>query len=189
MDDPVPGSKRGKGVQHLNSDYWVEDLGCFIYEELSTLQEILRGIQGQSPQWQYNHLLNKANLIFMRALKQGLRGAEAERLWLMASWLTMSAAEMDDFDYHKYTPEQRVGKQAHFVKSYLEDPISASPAPPSSPAEGIFAVRPARIDLLPAVSLERLSLHNELCALKYGFVRLFAPAKADRIPKGFSKWG
>ena len=81
-------------MQHLNSDYWIEDLGCFIHEELSTLQSILGSIKDQDTHWQYNHLLNKANVMFMRALKQGLRGSEAEKLWLMASWLTMAAAEV-----------------------------------------------------------------------------------------------
>ena len=77
---------------------------------------------------------------------------------------------MDDYDYSKYTPAERAEKQARFWKLYLEDPISATEKSeaPVTPASGIYAVRPARIDLLPAVSLERLSLHNELCALKYG---------------------
>ena len=34
-DDPNPGSKRGKGVQHLNSNYWVESLGIFINDNFS----------------------------------------------------------------------------------------------------------------------------------------------------------
>jgi hypothetical protein len=26
-DDPVPGEKRGKGIQHLTSTYWIYDMG------------------------------------------------------------------------------------------------------------------------------------------------------------------
>jgi hypothetical protein len=28
--DPIPGEKRGKGIQHLNSSYWMYDLATFI---------------------------------------------------------------------------------------------------------------------------------------------------------------
>ena len=169
MEDPVPGSKRGKGVQHLNSDFWIEDMGVFIHDELSTLQAILRAYAGASNEQTYNGLLNKSNIMFMKALKAGLKGPVAEKQWLMASWLTMAAAEIDDYNYSKYTPEQRQQKIRKFFDIYLEDPISRCREEPAvTPTEGIFAVRAARIDLLPPVALERLAIHNELCQLKYG---------------------
>jgi len=170
MEDPTPGSKRGKGVQHMNSDYWIEAMGCFIAENMTTLKSIMAAVAAeQSTERRYNFLLNQANIFFMEALKKGLDGPEAERLWLMSSWLTMAAAEVDDYPYGKYSPEQRQQHKDIFVASYLKDEISNAEVKVCLPSDSPFPpLRNARIDLLPAVALERLSLHNELCQVKYG---------------------
>jgi hypothetical protein len=41
MEDPVPGEKRGKGVQALNSSYWIRDLSIFVARKLPQLKSIL----------------------------------------------------------------------------------------------------------------------------------------------------
>ena len=39
----------------------------------------------------------------MRAENSGLKTNESINHWLMASWLTMAAAEVDHFEYSKYS--------------------------------------------------------------------------------------
>ncbi len=41
MEGPVPGEKRGKGVQHLNSSYWLHDLCCFVSAHTSQLSSFV----------------------------------------------------------------------------------------------------------------------------------------------------
>merc|ERR1712086_125378 len=163
MEDPNPGSKRGKGVQHMNSDHWIGDMGLFIHSNLPELKAILASVQSKSADWQYRYFLNQCNMLFMRALKTGLRDEESEQLWLMASWWCMVAAEVDDFDYLKYTSEERQEKTSQFLERYAEADAADSPV-----ATSRLVSVDSRVDLLPPVALERLSLHNELCQVKYG---------------------
>ncbi len=37
-EDPVPGEKRGKGIQHLTSSYWIYDMGVFIQRHFKAMQ-------------------------------------------------------------------------------------------------------------------------------------------------------
>ena len=167
QEDPNPGSKRGKGVQHMNSDFWVSDMGVFINAHLPTLQSVLTRVRDLPQGSQYVYLLNQCNMTFCRSLKAGLRTATAVEQWLMASWLCMAAAELDSFPYGKYTSENRAAKQMRFFTTYLEDNFVA-PTNVLAPSEPHLQAPISRIDLLPAVALERLSLHNELCQVKYG---------------------
>eukprot|EP01050_Picozoa_sp_SAG11_P000148 SAG11_NODE_3_length_39220_cov_67.005828_9_plen_192_part_00 len=57
------------GVQHMNSDYWVEAMGIFIHRNLPTLQATLSRVQGQANEDQYRFLLNQCNVLFMRSLQ------------------------------------------------------------------------------------------------------------------------
>eukprot|EP00658_Telonema_sp_P-2_P077759 TRINITY_DN7114_c0_g1_i1.p1 TRINITY_DN7114_c0_g1~~TRINITY_DN7114_c0_g1_i1.p1 ORF type:complete len:290 (-),score=75.61 TRINITY_DN7114_c0_g1_i1:383-1252(-) len=166
MDDPNPGSKRGKGVQHLNSDFWIGAMGVFIAEHLELLTEIIERTRHQSAGWQYQYYLNQSNMLAMDALKQGLQTREAEEAWLMAAWWCMAAAEVDGYIlYTKYSPEQRDHKKAAFFDAYLHACAERQDGPQ---IPNRLVAPAARIDLLPAVALERLSLHNELCQVKYG---------------------
>jgi hypothetical protein len=46
LEDPVPGCKRGKGAQNLNSSVWLLALGEFIAQRLPALQAILAHAHG-----------------------------------------------------------------------------------------------------------------------------------------------
>ena len=165
IEDVVPGSKRGKGVQHMNSDYWIEDMGVFIHQSMAVLKAMLARIVDYDPEVQYTYLLNQANVLLMRALRQGLQTASAEKQWLMASWLAMAAAEVDSREFTKHSKEQRAERKHRFFSSYLLD---AMPVLNTDLYDAELQAPQTRIDLLPAVALERLSLHNELCQVKYG---------------------
>lgn len=40
LEDPVPGEKRGRGIQHLTSSYWLYDMGVFINREFYKMQVV-----------------------------------------------------------------------------------------------------------------------------------------------------
>ena len=42
MEDPVPGEKRGRGMQHLTSSYWIYDMGVFICRSYAAMQAMAR---------------------------------------------------------------------------------------------------------------------------------------------------
>lgn len=157
--------KRGKGVQHLNSDYWIQDLGTFIARNQDLLKAHLRHTEFASPEYEYRYYLNQSNMLFMKSLQKGLRSAEARELWLMASWCCLVAAEVDHYNYSKYTQEQRKETRRRFYGMYLKDTIVPPEDSPEKPQGGLLVAPSARIDLIPPVALERLSLHNELCCL------------------------
>ena len=45
IQDPIVGSKRGKGAQNLNSSVWVEAVGAFIAKNLLALQRLVAHVQ------------------------------------------------------------------------------------------------------------------------------------------------
>lgn len=112
-----------KGVQHLTSDYFIEDLGKLIREVQPHLWKILRHISAlarvggsstenvkQSPSKslektrkidrqtvidrQTIFLLNQAHMSVIRALKQGLRTEKSLKHWLISAWCLMTAAQV-----------------------------------------------------------------------------------------------
>ena len=42
LEDPIPGEKRGKGLQHLTSSYFTYDLAVFINREFRAMQAMAR---------------------------------------------------------------------------------------------------------------------------------------------------
>eukprot|EP00404_Azadinium_spinosum_P026574 CAMPEP_0180671298 /NCGR_PEP_ID=MMETSP1037_2-20121125/64501_1 /TAXON_ID=632150 /ORGANISM="Azadinium spinosum, Strain 3D9" /LENGTH=158 /DNA_ID=CAMNT_0022700319 /DNA_START=191 /DNA_END=664 /DNA_ORIENTATION=+ len=104
-------------------------------------------------------------MLAMRAIMKGLRSVEARELWIMASWCAMAAAEVDHYNYAKYTVEHRAEMRKRFYNMYLGEDVAPREDAPARPEGGKLLAPPARIDLIPPVALERLSLHNELCTL------------------------
>eukprot|EP01062_Namystynia_karyoxenos_P038868 TRINITY_DN28251_c0_g1_i2.p1 TRINITY_DN28251_c0_g1~~TRINITY_DN28251_c0_g1_i2.p1 ORF type:complete len:328 (+),score=129.07 TRINITY_DN28251_c0_g1_i2:80-985(+) len=169
LEDPIKGAKRGKGSQVLNSSYWLEDLSCFIARELPRLKAILRHAKtlGQKKEGcDFMYLTNLANVQFMRAENTGLRTKRSLDYWLMGSWLAMAAAEVDTFEYSKYSRPERLQLRDRFYSLY-EEADSCAAEPPGADVMGQYHAAAARVDLVPQVALERLGLHNELCELKY----------------------
>jgi histidinol-phosphate aminotransferase len=174
-EDPVKGSKFGKGLQHLISSQWLSAFSEFLAAHFGQLQEYARyaeTVSEKHPGFDYNYFLNAAAQLFARAETHGLSGGDAVEWWHCATWLVMAAAEVDDFAYRRYTKQERAVQRAAFYKTYR------SPAPGPGTTEeavvsdnaqvlGKFATRPSRRDLIPRVALERLGLNNELSALKY----------------------
>eukprot|EP01087_Luapelamoeba_hula_P017670 TRINITY_DN5592_c0_g2_i1.p1 TRINITY_DN5592_c0_g2~~TRINITY_DN5592_c0_g2_i1.p1 ORF type:complete len:309 (+),score=75.80 TRINITY_DN5592_c0_g2_i1:1-927(+) len=189
-EDPVPGEKRGKGVQHLNSGYWINDLGVFIAANLAVMQAFLRQAfaiaEKGGPGADFRYLLNQANTQYIRAVNGGLQTQEAVDYFLMASWLAMAAAEVDLYNYSKYDPAKRAEMRLTFYNTYsAEVPITTTTTTTTSSGDGggggggcggtmslssglgKYDCPVARIDLIPPVALERLGIHNELCAIKW----------------------
>jgi len=173
-EDPVPGEKRGKGIQHLTSSYWIYDMSVFIQRNFRAMQIMARYAIERAekhPGYDFRYFLNCSNALFLKAEAEGLRTACGRDYFLMACWLAMSAAEVDGFPYGKYSKEEREVHRQHFYKKYLspnlvwvedeEDDVAIEKA------LGKYAIESCRIDLLPTVALERLGIHNELCALKW----------------------
>eukprot|EP00759_Apiculatamorpha_spiralis_P037322 PhF_6_TR37204/c0_g1_i1/m.54832/K00817/hisC; histidinol-phosphate aminotransferase len=173
-EDPIPGMKFGKGIQHLISTYWHMDMSQFIATHMKELQGCLKfGLAAaeKHPGYDYRYYLNMANYLFNRAEVSGLKTQESLDFFLMATWLVMAAAEVDRFPFKKYTLEERIQQRQEFYDSYL----NPRPGPGSCPdigrddaaALGKFSVPETRADLIPPIALERLGINNELSALKY----------------------
>lgn len=155
LDDPVPGSKMGKGLPHHNSSYWVQELGTFIDENVQILLAFIQEAEAFPPGARV-YFLNQSNAWFMQADKTGLRtNLDGTRKWMMASWLAMMATEYDSFPFTKYTATQKAERRTELRDAYA-DAANAQ-------TSGL-----CRVDLIPPTAFERLSLHNELSALKYG---------------------
>merc|ERR1712224_444222 len=157
----------------------IEALGVFIASNLPLLKAHLAHTEHASLEYQYRYYLNQSNMLFMKAIRLGLRSAEARECWIMSSWCTMVAAEVDQYKYAKYTNEERDAMRKRFYNMYLKDDCHPPPDAPPRPEGGLFAAPPSRIDLIPPVALERLSLHNELCCL------LWSGATHDWQTEGF----
>merc|ERR1719316_2051906 len=100
---------------------------------MDLLQAHLRHTENASQQYEYRYYLNQANMLFMKSLQRGLRTAEARDLWLMSSWCCMVAAEVDKYDYAKYTKEQRREMRQRFYRMYLKDEIAPPANAPAKP--------------------------------------------------------
>ena len=63
--DPIPGEKRGKGIQHLNSDYFMYDLGTFIehnYEAIYEMMNYARKMSETHPGYDFRYYGNTYRL-------------------------------------------------------------------------------------------------------------------------------
>merc|ERR1719321_684776 len=83
----------------------------------------------------------------------------------------MAAAEVDGFGYAKYSAEKRAAQRDAFYQKYL-NPETVWPTDEQDDENlerilGPYAIESCRIDMIPSVALERLGIHNELCALKW----------------------
>ncbi|KRX03513.1 hypothetical protein PPERSA_02892 [Pseudocohnilembus persalinus] len=170
-EDPIPGEKRGKGVQSLNSSYWLSDLAIFIAENLTVLKHILSNVyqlDQNQPGIDFLILTQQANQLFMKSENSGLQTPESLNHWLMASWLCMAAAEVDNYKYSKYSEKERKLNKEEFYQKYFSAQEVQNLQFLSDKNLGIYATKFSRIDLIPKVALERLGIHNELCVLKMG---------------------
>eukprot|EP01098_Paradermamoeba_levis_P007813 TRINITY_DN3252_c0_g1_i1.p1 TRINITY_DN3252_c0_g1~~TRINITY_DN3252_c0_g1_i1.p1 ORF type:complete len:294 (+),score=84.67 TRINITY_DN3252_c0_g1_i1:65-883(+) len=170
-EDPVPGEKRGKGVQALNSSYWLSDLGAFIPRNIKIMKEFLKyGYEKAKGQTEADFLyyINQSNQLAMKAENEGLATQDGKDYFLMGSWLAMAAAEVDQYHYSKYSPEERKQMRENFYQRYFQEADLASKDGPGQEQLGKFFAEPSRIDLIPPVALERLGIHNELCVVKWG---------------------
>lgn len=172
-EDPVPGQKFGKGVQHLISSQWLMAMSEFLAAHLPALRAFaahaLEGSRAR-PGYDFVYFTNMANQLFHRADLAGLRGRDALDFFFMATWLVMAAAEVDDFPFRKYSAEERARQRADFYAMYAAP--SAGPGLGDGPRDdaaalGKFAAPLARRDLIPPIALERLGINNELSTLKY----------------------
>lgn len=174
LEDPVPGEKRGRGIQHLTSSYWIYDMGVFINREFRVMQSMVRYAYERSqiyPFYDYRYFTNISNALFLKAEAEGLMTEDGRDFFLMACWCAMAAAEVDGFQYAKYSPEQRAKQREAFYHKYLQPDVvwveGEEDDPKFEAKLGKYAIEGCRIDLLPSVALERLGIHNELCALKW----------------------
>ena len=92
-----------------------------------------------------------------------------------AAILAMAAAEVDGYRsnaYAKYSVEERAQMREAFYAKYAKETQETMWTGRDDDLEmekhlGKYAIESCRIDLIPSVALERLGLHNELCALKW----------------------
>lgn len=179
LEDPVPGEKRGRGKQHLTSGYWVYDMGVFIDRHFHPMQAMARYAHERSqsmPGYDFRYFINVSNALFLKAEAEGLRTQDSRDFFLMAGWCAMAAAECDGFSYAKYDPLQRAAQRDAFYVKYMRDHNDPNSVvwlpgeeddPEIEAILGKFAVENCRIDMIPSVALERLGIHNELCAIKF----------------------
>lgn len=186
-DDPVPGEKRGKGMQRLNSSYFQLALAVFIENNFEQISAMMRYAYERSQEesenigYDFRYFVNCSNALFIKAENEGLRTKDSVDYFLMAAWLAMAAAEVDGYrsnSYAKYSKEERAGMREAFYAKYAAETTEGI-WHPSSAGDGVeddldlegrlgkYAIDSCRIDLIPSVALERLGLHNELCALKW----------------------
>ena len=172
-EDPIPGQKFGKGLQHLTSTFWTSDMAQFIASHIKEMQGCLRfGLTAakEYPGYDYTYYLNMANFLFNRAEVSGLHTQESLEYFLMASWLIMAASEVDHFPFRKYTKEERVTQSKAFYEAYLNPkpgPGTTNVGHDDAAALGKFSVPESRSDMIPPIAMERLAINNELSGLKY----------------------
>jgi hypothetical protein len=68
-EDPVPGEKRGRGMQHLTSTYWIYDMGVFIQREFKAMQTMMRYAHERSEElegYDFRYFLNVSNALFLK---------------------------------------------------------------------------------------------------------------------------
>jgi hypothetical protein len=185
-EDPVPGEKRGKGIQHLTSSFWIYDMGVFIQRNFTAMQimakyafERSEDFKGGRAGFDFRYFINVSNALFLKAEAEGLRTRDGRDFFLMACWAAMAAAEVDGFQggddetatYRKYSEDERRAHRASFYQKYLNPHVvwdeNEEDDPEIEAVLGRFAIECCRIDLLPTVAMERLGVHNELCAIKW----------------------
>lgn len=151
--DPVPGEKRGKGVQHLRSNQWMYALAKFIqdnYKEMCVMITYAREIASQEgcEGYDYRYFINCSEGLFHKALHFGLKTKNSRELLLMASWCLMAAAEVADHPFYDPYHERHTAEWRREMRE-------------------VYGLASCRFDLIPAVALERLDIHNELCVVKW----------------------
>ena len=173
LEDPEVGTKRGKGMQHLTSSYWLFDMGVFInreFEAMRTMATYARDNCGaHGALYDFRYFVNASNALFLKAEAEGLRTEDGRDFFLMACWLAMAAAEVDGFQYSKYDAAERRAHRGAFYAKYTEPEViwDREDDEEIEAKLGKYAIECPRIDLIPTVALERLGIHNELCALKW----------------------
>jgi hypothetical protein len=172
--DPVAGSKFGKGLQHLISSQWLNMMAEFVAAHYTAIRAIVahaKKLSETEPGYDFSYLTNMANHLFNRADAGGLRSRESVDLFLMATYLIMAAAEVDDFPFSKYSKEQRRAQRESFYQLVLHPypgpGVVKQHVHDSANLEGRFACPESRRDLLPPIAMERLGINNELSGLKY----------------------
>jgi len=179
-DDPVPGEKRGKGVQHLRSTQWIYGLACFIQDHHPQMCAMMRyaksNAESSAPGYDFRYFLNCSEGLFHKALDEGLQTKSSRELLLMASWTLMAAAEVGvsdpfyDRDHVRHSPEWRAAMREEFYKRYLQPKVAFVDDSEDLDMErvlGKYGLASCRFDLIPSVALERLDIHNELCKVKW----------------------
>jgi hypothetical protein len=147
----------------LNSSYWVHDFGVYIAKNFKKLQKLVQiASKFKNPLEDYKFFLNQCDAFFMKAENHGLSNKESLEMFLHSSWCCMAAAEVDHYNYSKYTSKEREQMRQSFYTKYLDDKTANI-----SVLEDLEDVSPCRVDLIPPVALERLGIHNELCAIKW----------------------
>jgi len=119
-------------------------------------------------------LINPINF-FMKAENEGLKTKQSRDYFLLASWLAMAAAEVDRYEYSKYTIQERQKLREEFYKKFRNLKASPQTKPLQTQSKeiwekklGTYFIPESRVDLIPTIALERLGLHEELCVLKWG---------------------
>jgi len=179
-EDPVPGEKRGKGVQHLRSIHWMYDLASFIQDrnrEMCVMMTYAKTVSSAPgcEAYDFRYFVNCSEGLFYRALDEGLHTKNSRDLLLLASWALMAAAEVGcepfyDRHYDRHSKEERQQMREEFYKKYLQPEVPFVDDKEDLQMEqvlGSFGLASCRFDLIPAIALERLDVHNELCAVKW----------------------
>jgi hypothetical protein len=128
-EDPVPGEKRGKGIQHLTSSYWIYDMGVFVQRNFMALQTMARYAHERSADdahgrgFDFRYFINVSNALFLKAAAEGLASQDGRDFFLMACWLALAAAEVDGFPYGKYSVAERREHREAFYRKYLSPDV------------------------------------------------------------------
>jgi hypothetical protein len=154
--DPIIGTKTAKGDYYLISPIWINAMAEFISNNIDEMQKFTKmAYEIKNEKYDdYLFFVNASRELFNKSLIEGLKTKESINQLLMATWLIMSAAEVDNFPFTKYTEEERNEQKNKFYKKYLNPNISTKYKQP-------------RYDLLQSIALERFAINNELAKLKY----------------------
>ena len=148
-EDPIIGCKDGKGNQSLNSSQWIAELAIFIEENLEELKIVLKTCGSEDALFYFN----QANFWFMQAEMKRLASEVSKDQLLLASWFAAIGMEMDAYPYSKHSAAEKEKAFSVLKKDYQD----------AKKCEVLLKlVTPCRVDLIPRIALERLSLHQEL---------------------------
>ncbi len=152
------------------------------------------GYAATAPDYAYVYFSNTADQLFSRAEIAGLRTRDAVDQFLMATWLVMAAAEVDDFPFTKYTADQRAAQRVLGCRPaprrrWRRRRAATTPARSASSPQLPAAARPAAADRARAARPQQRAVRAQVQRPVRAAARRLPDQLADRLAQASLRGG